>query len=338
MKPGNKNSHATIDMSTLVANQINAMLAYWDENLICRFANDAYLEWFGRTKEEMVNKMTIQELLGPDLYSMNLPYISEALKGNKQVFEREIPTPDCKSIRHSLATYFPHIVEGQVKGFFVHVADVSYIKELEALLSKMRLDMLRNAIETQEEERAYLEKQLRDNINQTLTHCRLLLQAKNVNGYENAIDKKLLRGIDKAINELNLLSIDLIPSTVQDFGFIQGTKSYIENTVQDLPVEFTCKNEQIEELNLPIKFLLFRIIQGFLSILYDQKNKNAVAITVNYQNNTITMELAIADEDFVFHSNEKAYMDIIKRVQYFGSEVEETRQDNEKLFRIRIAI
>lgn len=326
------------EMSSLVANQINAMLAYWDAQLICRFANNAYLEWFGRTKEEMVDKMSIQELLGPQLYAKNLPYIQEALKGNKQVFERAIPTPDGKSVRHSLATYFPHVVNGTVNGFFVHVADVSYIKELEALLSKLRLDMLRNVIETQEEERAYISKQLRDNVNQTLTHCRLLLQAKNVAGHESLIDRKLVRGIDKAINELNSLSIDLIPSLVQDFGFISGTTNYIETMSQNLPVEFICKDEQIEELGLPIKVLLFRMIQSFLLILTEQKNENFVRIVVEYKKPAIKLELNLADPDFVFKKDSKQYMDLIKRVQYFGAALEEFDLDKAKLFRIHIDV
>jgi len=48
-----------------VANNTQAMLAYWDKNLVCRFANDAYFEWFGKKKEDMINRITLTELLGP---------------------------------------------------------------------------------------------------------------------------------------------------------------------------------------------------------------------------------------------------------------------------------
>lgn len=112
-----------------VADHISAMLAYWDKDLVCRFANSAYVDWFGKKKEEMVNKITLKELLGP-LYEKNLPYISGALKGKIQTFEREIPLPT-GVIRHSLANYYPDIVNGEVLGFFVHVADVTPMKLLE---------------------------------------------------------------------------------------------------------------------------------------------------------------------------------------------------------------
>ncbi len=112
-----------------VADHVSAMLAYWDKDLVCRFANAAYIDWFGKTREEMVGKVTLMELLGP-LYEKNKPYILGALEGKVQTFERAIPVPS-GGIRHSLANYFPDIVDGEVKGFFVHVADITQVKLLE---------------------------------------------------------------------------------------------------------------------------------------------------------------------------------------------------------------
>lgn len=72
-------------------NQISAMVAYWDSEQRCRFSNEAYQEWFGRSPTEMLG-MHMKELLGP-LYEMNLPYIEGALRGEPQQFERHIPLP-----------------------------------------------------------------------------------------------------------------------------------------------------------------------------------------------------------------------------------------------------
>jgi diguanylate cyclase (GGDEF)-like protein/PAS domain S-box-containing protein len=111
-----------------LVNHLDAMVAYWDANQVCVFANNAYLDWFGKAPREIIG-MTLQELLGP-LYPKNLPYIRAAYAGQKQVFEREIPSPDGR-VRPSLATYTPHIVGGQVRGIFAHVADVTPLKALE---------------------------------------------------------------------------------------------------------------------------------------------------------------------------------------------------------------
>jgi diguanylate cyclase (GGDEF)-like protein/PAS domain S-box-containing protein len=119
---------------TLV-DHLDAMVAYWNRDMVCEFANDAYRVWFGRTKEQM-RGITLEQLLGP-LYVQNLPYIRAALDGRVQVFEREIPTPS-GTVRHSLATYMPHIVDGEVRGMFAHVVDVSSFKVLERQLQQAR--------------------------------------------------------------------------------------------------------------------------------------------------------------------------------------------------------
>jgi PAS domain S-box-containing protein len=115
-----------------LVDHLDAMVAYWDINQTCIFANDAYRSWFGKSGEEVVG-LTMQQLLGP-LYAKNLPYIRAAYDGHRQVFEREIPTPG-GDVRSSLATYTPDWVDGRVLGIFVHVADVTPLKKLERELN-----------------------------------------------------------------------------------------------------------------------------------------------------------------------------------------------------------
>jgi diguanylate cyclase (GGDEF)-like protein/PAS domain S-box-containing protein len=124
-----------------LVDHLDAMVAFWDINQICVFANNAYRHWFGKTRDQIVGR-SLQELLGP-LYPKNLPYIRAAYAGETQVFEREIPAPDGR-IRCSLATYTPYVVDGTVRGIFVHVADVTRLKKLEEELreAKERAEVL----------------------------------------------------------------------------------------------------------------------------------------------------------------------------------------------------
>lgn len=132
IEPNPRGCHlGTESLSKIVLNivdHLDAMVAYWDINQVCLFANNAYHDWFGKTRDEVIG-MTMEELLGP-LYPKNLPYIVAALGGQTQVFEREIPRPDGR-IRYSLATYTPDIVDGQVRGIIAHVADVTCLKKME---------------------------------------------------------------------------------------------------------------------------------------------------------------------------------------------------------------
>jgi diguanylate cyclase (GGDEF)-like protein/PAS domain S-box-containing protein len=131
-----RNTESTGALLVDMVDHLEAMIAYWDGDQICRFVNQAYRVWFGRGRDELLG-ISLKELLGP-LYEMNLPHIEAAYRGERQVFERGIPRPDGSGIRHSLATYLPRIVDGEVIGIFVHVADVEPLKELELELKAAR--------------------------------------------------------------------------------------------------------------------------------------------------------------------------------------------------------
>lgn len=130
------------DLLLELVDNLDAMVAYWNADRVCVFANEAYWEWFGVSRSELIGK-TMQELLGP-LYEMNLPYIDAAYAGEVQVFERAIPTPG-GGVRASLATYTPRFVNGEVQGIFVHVADVSPLKALELELRAAKAEAERLA-------------------------------------------------------------------------------------------------------------------------------------------------------------------------------------------------
>ena len=131
-----------------IADAIPGMLAYWDNTQRCRFANAAYLDWFGRDPESLYGG-TLRGLLGEALYARNLSFIQGALAGIPQRFERTLTKAD-GSIHHAIANYVPDIgAEGEVKGFFVLVADITQEKEAE-----------RRVAEAQEKLRAVLENVL----------------------------------------------------------------------------------------------------------------------------------------------------------------------------------
>ena len=127
----------------LLVDRVPSMLAYWDRDLRCRFANRAYEVWFGVDPDALLGTSII-DLLGPDLFRMNEPFMRAALAGATQMFERIVPGPDGVQ-RHSLAQYIPDTVNGEVLGFLVQVTDVTQLKQTQAALQREQL--LRGQIE-----------------------------------------------------------------------------------------------------------------------------------------------------------------------------------------------
>jgi PAS domain S-box-containing protein len=103
------------------------MVGYWTSELRCSFANKHYLEWFGKTPEQMLG-IRIQDLMGDNLFKKNEPYMRAALRGERQEFERVLTKAD-GSVGYSWAHYIPDADGGLVKGFFVLIADITTLKK-----------------------------------------------------------------------------------------------------------------------------------------------------------------------------------------------------------------
>jgi PAS domain S-box-containing protein len=152
----------------LVVDHISAMVAYWDASERCVFANAAYRSWFGKSPAEMQG-MSLRDLLGAPLYEKNLPYIRGALAGRPQIFERQIPLPD-GTAKNSIATYTPEVADGVVRGFSVHVADVTELRQREIALAGSIRNAIRTIEKTKESFRSKELGQLRQQLMQTLAH------------------------------------------------------------------------------------------------------------------------------------------------------------------------
>lgn len=116
-----------------VTNALPSPMAYWDKDLICRFSNQRYLEWFGKTTQEM-RGIHIRDMMGERLFGLNRPYIEGALAGIPQEFEREMKKPD-GTTGHTLVNYVPDIdSQGVVQGFNALVTNVTRLREADAAI------------------------------------------------------------------------------------------------------------------------------------------------------------------------------------------------------------
>lgn len=123
-----------------VTDHVPAMIAYWDSGLKCRSANASYMEWFGRSPDEMLG-ISMQELMGKELFAKNEPYVRAVLAGERQSFERVLTKPTGET-GHTWAQYIPEIdPEGKVRGFYVLVTDVTPLKRAEERLQETNAEL-----------------------------------------------------------------------------------------------------------------------------------------------------------------------------------------------------
>lgn len=118
--------------ANVVAENVPGLVAYWNSDLRCTYANHQYLSWFGRTPEQMQG-IRMQDLLGEELFLKNIAYIKAVLTGVDQQFERTLIKANGES-GYTWAQYIAHKVDDVVKGFFVLVTDVTLLKRAQQAL------------------------------------------------------------------------------------------------------------------------------------------------------------------------------------------------------------
>lgn len=122
-----------------VLNALPSMVAYWDINGICRFANAAYVQWVGPHLAPLAGKH-MYEVLGRELVARHQTRIDKVLTGETQIFEATIPPETSKPQYHVLVHYMPDKKDGIVQGMYVLVHDVSSLKQAEEQLKESLAD------------------------------------------------------------------------------------------------------------------------------------------------------------------------------------------------------
>ena len=218
----------------LLAENMPGMLGYWDSDLLCRFANNAYLEWFNQSPESLVG-VHIHTLLGDELYALNLPYIRGALAGEKQVFERAISKPN-GDIGFTLAQYLPDIDgDRRVQGFYVLVTDITNQKLKEMALAESNAQLIQArqqaeaALEIKSQFLATMSHEIRTPLTTILGYANLLERhndlSEDLDNFVKRIGKagRTLLGLVNDVLDVSRLEsreVTLSPQPVHVRGFV----------------------------------------------------------------------------------------------------------------------
>lgn len=237
-----------------ILNALPALIGHWNKDLVNIHANKVYSEYFGKTPEEIRGKH-IKDLLGPALFEKNLPYMQNVLKGEVQIFEREIPLPQGGS-KHTIANYLPEISNGEVIGFFVIVSDVTQLKNSEQQKAeslekeKQARKTAENAIGMRDEMLAVVSHDLRNPLSVILGTADLLLIKKDIDP-KSAI---LLERIRKSVNYMLNMIKDLLDAYKIDSGKFSVEEGMSQQNVTALLTEILEVQEPLaQQKNIQLK-------------------------------------------------------------------------------------
>lgn len=115
----------------LVTNALPALVAYIDLQHRYRFNNYAYEAWYGIPYQQLSGRQ-VGDVVSLVVYREMLPYLEEALGGKKVTYEAEMVQSSGQRLWASIS-YIPDVQNGQVKGVFSLMSDISDRKATERL-------------------------------------------------------------------------------------------------------------------------------------------------------------------------------------------------------------
>lgn len=115
------------------------LLSYWKPDMTCTFANLAFQKAFDRAPKD-IHGMTMRNLLDDALFELHAVHFKQALLGQAQQFECQLPHPD-GSLVHYWVQYLPDQIDQQVRGVIAVATNVSEIKQTQLKLEQLNTQL-----------------------------------------------------------------------------------------------------------------------------------------------------------------------------------------------------
>src|ERR1700741_281515 len=151
--------------------------------------------------------------------------------------------------------------DGTVGGILILTEDITRRKQMEEALS----DMSRKLIESQEQERARIGRELHDDINQRLAMLSLELEQLQENPSEVQSRVREIRNQTTELsNDVQAMSHDLHSSKLEYLGVVEGIKRWCKELAERQKIEIDFVSDVSRLLPLAVGLSLFRVLQEAL--------------------------------------------------------------------------
>ena len=136
-----------------ITDMLPGQVAYWDNELRCRFANQTFYDWFRKTPQRVIGH-TVREIFGDAHLESVLPRLEAALRGETQHFERETVRTNHATFTHQVHYIPDRLTVGTVRGIYVMSFDISALKRAQAEMTALNTELKRSRDEADAANRA----------------------------------------------------------------------------------------------------------------------------------------------------------------------------------------
>jgi len=285
--------HESAHFMKVIADFMPGMVGYWTRDLRSTFANREYLDWFGKSPEEM-HGVPVQDLLGGELFRKHEPYIRAALAGQLQKFDYTLALPG-DEIREMLVHYIPHLDGHEVLGLFVLILDVTERKNMELAL-----------VSAAEEHQRLIGQELHDNLGQQIAAIAYQAQAlerkisasgnaDSVNADAATIAASIATQAQHAVMQCKHFARGLLPLELETNGLMSALRSLASSIsiTYGIVCDFVCHDE-IEIGDDGLALNLYRIAQE--AVHNAMRHGGARNLTISLKLREGLLSLSISDD------------------------------------------
>jgi two-component system, NarL family, sensor kinase len=183
----------------------------------------------------------------------------------------------------SVATVGMLILAGAIILFIVFYQKKMIKEQMkrQALVFEYQQKMMQAEMESQESERRRLAADLHDSIGGMLSTIRVGLSslARTLPDPKSIDEAKLM--LDDTISSVRRISRDLMPSTLERFGFLNAIRELCERFEGTSKIEIKFSEpDEIPEMDKQRQLMLFRIIQELLNNAIKHSNAKRIDVTI----------------------------------------------------------
>lgn len=319
-------------------------------NTLIKATNDTIWDWDLRTNEILWNEgitnifgfkpvdvqNTVEwhnQKIHPEDRERVLLRIEQCIHGGKDQWQEEYRYLSAAGTYRSVFDRGYILRNDQHKPYRVIGAmmDITERKKMQEELMRSQIEtqklITQITIQTQEQERREIGRELHDNINQILATAKLCVDmALNDEDVRKELLHKSYDNISKAINEIRSLSKNLVPPSLGDIGLKEALLEMIENisVSSELHIRIKANDEHIESLSNTKKLILYRIVQEQMNNIV--KHARATHADIELKTSRKKAHLVIRDNGIGFDPKQKGkgigLNNIVSRVEMQNGNME----------------
>jgi|GEM_PF-1846689 len=195
---------------------------------------------------------------------------------------------------------------------------------------QMHQNILRAIIETEEKERKRVAQDLHDGLGPILSTIKLFTETyltSTDQSYKQKIASQLLASINEALDQISVISNNLTPQILFDFGLKTAIKYFIENITKISSKKFSYTFNLKGDVCNEIEITIYRVVTELINNTIKHANADSVVLNVWQEGNSIFLEYSDNGIGFDFSKSigKKAGMGLFNiqhRVNSFNGEVQ----------------